>query len=428
MPLAMTMTILRAKAFDVCKLAQLADWLAVGVAVALPWSTTATGILIALWLVAVLPTLSVDLVRRELVTAAGGLPVLLWLLGAAGMLWADIPWSERLAAFGAFHRLLALPLLLAQFRRSGNGARVFDGFLVSTTCLLLASWAFALVPALSHFTKSRGVPVHDYILQSDEFLMCTFALLGATSDLWRAKKSRVALACVLMATFFLANIAFVVTSRTTLLVVPALVLLLGWKQFGWKGLLCAAIVGSVACFVLYAASPNLREKLERSASEFQTYRANDADNSTGEHIDFLLRSLRISATAPLIGHGTGSIAEQFRLTEIERSNVSSGQTASSVRSNNPHNQIFAVAVQLGAIGVALLIAMWAAHFMLFGGGGLNAWIGLIVVAQNVVSSLFNSHLFDFSQGWLYVFGVGVAGGVALREREGAHAARHASAP
>jgi hypothetical protein len=99
-----------------------------------------------------------------------------------------------------------------------------------------------------------------------------------------------------------------------------------------------------------------------------------------------------------------------------------------VRSNNPHNQIFAVAVQLGAIGVALLIAMWAAHFMLFGGGGLNAWIGLIVVAQNVVSSLFNSHLFDFSQGWLYVFGVGVAGGVALREREGAHAARHASAP
>jgi hypothetical protein len=35
--------------------------------------------------------------------------------------------------------------------------------------------------------------------------------------------------------------------------------------------------------------------------------------------------------------------------------------------------------------------------------------------QNVVSSLFNSHLFDFTQGWLYVIGVGIAGGMVLRE-------------
>ena len=40
-----------------------------------------------------------------------------------------------------------------------------------------------------------------------------------------------------------------------------------------------------------------------------------------------------------------------------------------------------------------------------------------MVTQNVVSSLVNSHLFDFTQSWLYVFGVGVAGGMALRERE-----------
>jgi O-antigen ligase len=31
-----------------------------------------------------------------------------------------------------------------------------------------------------------------------------------------------------------------------------------------------------------------------------------------------------------------------------------------------------------------------------------------------VSSTVNSHLFDFSQGWLYVFGVGVAGGTVLK--------------
>ena len=44
-----------------------------------------------------------------------------------------------------------------------------------------------------------------------------------------------------------------------------------------------------------------------------------------------------------------------------------------------------------------------------------------MVLQNLVSSLFNSHLFDFFHGWLYVFGVGAVGGIALRERREADA-------
>jgi hypothetical protein len=36
-----------------------------------------------------------------------------------------------------------------------------------------------------------------------------------------------------------------------------------------------------------------------------------------------------------------------------------------------------------------------------------------VVAQNVIGSLFNNHLFDFTQAWIYMFGVGVAGGLVL---------------
>jgi hypothetical protein len=38
----------------------------------------------------------------------------------------------------------------------------------------------------------------------------------------------------------------------------------------------------------------------------------------------------------------------------------------------------------------------------------------VIVTQNIVGSLFNSHLFDFTQGWLYVIGVGVAAGAVQR--------------
>jgi len=58
--------------------------------------------------------------------------------------------------------------------------------------------------------------------------------------------------------------------------------------------------------------------------------------------------------------------------------------------------------------------MWVAHLLLFCGSGAARWIGLVVLVQNIVPCLFNSHLFDFTQGWTYVFGVGVLGGLVMR--------------
>ena len=83
---------------------------------------------------------------------------------------------------------------------------------------------------------------------------------------------------------------------------------------------------------------------------------------------------------------------------------------------NPHNQTLNVAVQWGIVGVVVLYAMWLVHLLLFRGDGLAAWIGLLVVVQNIFTSLFNSHLFDFHEGWMYVLGVGVAGGMVLQAR------------
>jgi O-antigen ligase len=112
--------------------------------------------------------------------------------------------------------------------------------------------------------------------------------------------------------------------------------------------------------------------------------------------------------APIIGHGTGSIPELFRRSTL-------GQVgAAAVASINPHNQVLAVAIQLGLTGAAMLFAMWSSHYLLFCGANLAAWIGTVVVVENVVSSMSSSHLFDFVHGWIYVFGVGVLGGTQLR--------------
>ncbi len=403
--------------FDMRIFARAADWLAVAVAVSLPWSTSATAILIVLWLFAVAPTLSIATLRRELLSAAGGLPVLLWLLALVGLLWAtNAIWAERWNGLGGFHRLLVVPLLLAHFQRSERGVCVLYGFFLSVLVLLLLSWALIVIPGLSWRGKNPdipGVPVKDYILQSTEFLVCAFALFGYAFDRMQSKARSWAIGCIALATLFLGNIFFVVSGRTTLLIAPVLALLVGWRYFAWKGVIGAALISGIVGVVVWYGSPYLHARLATSVSDLQAYQQGDAPNSTGLHLEFLSKSLSFVATAPVIGHGTGSIPEQFR-------HAAAGQTgAAAVASVNPHNQIFAVAIQLGFAGAALLIAMWIAHAWLFVGNRLMDWLGLVVVIQNVISSLFNSSLFDFSEGWLYVFGVGVIGGVVLHARDAA---------
>jgi O-antigen ligase len=147
--------------------------------------------------------------------------------------------------------------------------------------------------------------------------------------------------------------------------------------------------------------------------QVQTYGASDVNTSVGLRLEYWKKSLALIGEAPAIGHGTGTIPQLFR-------RDTTAETIPSLMTTNPHNQVLAVAIQLGFVGAIVLIAMWVAHLALLRDGiarregTLVAWFGLVVVTYSIVSSFFNSHLFDFGQGWLYVFGVGVSGGMVLR--------------
>jgi O-antigen ligase len=392
------------------RLSRIADGLVVAVAVSLPWSTSATGILIVLWLLAFIPTIDLAALRSEMLTWAGGLPVLLWLLAVVGMLWADASMSERLGGLSSFHRLLVVPMLLAQSRRSEIGKTVLTGFLISSVVLLVASGAHAALFHRVLWMKGpiAGVPVKDYISQSTMFVICAFALFGIAVDAWRARRHRYALALVLLALVFLADIAYIVTGRTALAVIPILALLFGFKQLGWKGLVTAFAATTVLAGALWTSSPYLRDRVQLTFTQIGAYEATNEINSTGLRLEFWKKSIGFVAQAPIIGHGTGAINGLFRQAVVGQN------TASAFSSENPHQQILTVMIQLGLIGAGLLIAMWMAHVALFSGPGIVSWIGLIIVVQNAVSSQFNSHLFDFTEGWLYVFGVGVIGGMVRR--------------
>jgi O-antigen ligase len=145
--------------------------------------------------------------------------------------------------------------------------------------------------------------------------------------------------------------------------------------------------------------------------EVQRYQTQGEGTSAGYRLEFWKKSVEIIRRAPLVGHGTGSIPDQFRQLAVGQTGMAAEVTT------NPHNQTFTIGIQLGALGIAVLYAMWIAHLLVFRGGGTVGWIGIVLVVQNMVSSVFNTHLFDFTEGWIYVFLVGVAGGVARRQTD-----------
>ena len=401
----------RVDVFDRERLARAADGLAVAVAMSLPWSTSATGVLVVIWFIVLLPTLDSAVLRREFMTAAGGSPLVLLALAAVGMSWAGAGWSDRLQGLDGFFKLLFIPFLLAQFHRSTRGWWVMLGFLAASLALLIVSWVLTLNPGLPWHGNMIGVPVKDYISQSSVFALCAFSLLGYATELWRARRVRYALALVAIAAVFVANIAYVETSRTTLVTMIVLVLLFGIRQFGWKGMVTTGVMGCVLAGALWMSSSYLRQRVMHAVEEVQSYRMSHAATSSGLRLEYWKNSINAIAKAPLVGNGTGTIPELLRSAGF------SGTAPGTFGTVNPHNQILVVAIQLGFIGTVALLVMWLAHLALFRRDGTVCWIGSVAVVQNIIGSLFNSHLSDFTHGWIYVFAVGVLGGMALRQSE-----------
>jgi O-antigen ligase len=380
------------------------DLVAVLLAALLPWSTSGVGIGFVLWLAAVAATLELRPFLRSLQRPIGALPIALVALAALGTLWSDAPWETRLHALGPAAKLLALPFLFYHFERSARGMWVFVAFLASCTLMTVASWIVVIDPSLS--MKIPGEPTGHGI-----FVKCTVVLAFPIITLFREGKIRQALLLTAVAANFVVNMVFVVVSRTALVTLPVMLAAFAMAHLKWRTnvmLFAAAIVlGPLA----WTVSPQLQATTNRFVRDYRVYKELNQPTSIGLRLEFWEKSLRFFAEAPVIGHGTGSTRGLFEAAATGPAVLAQGQVI-----GNPHNQTLNVAVQWGTIGVVILYAMWISHFLLFRGEGLAAWIGLMVVLQNVFSSLFNSHLFDFHEGWMYVLGVGIAGGMVLRAR------------
>ena len=385
------------------------DLLTVLIAILLPWSTTGVVIAVVLWIFALIPTLEARPFLRSLKRPICVLPIAFFALALIGTLWSDASWGARLYAVGPTAKLLALPLLLYHYERSPRGPWVFIAFLASCTLLMAVSWAVAFDPhlTLKPEAQGRGIFVKNYIDQSQEFALCAVALAFPILTFLRRRRIPLAALLTAIALGFVVNMSFVVISRTALATMPVLLALFALLHLKCRTVIVSLCVAAVLSAVVWNASPSLRATASKFVSDYRQTRIQNNPSGVGSRLEYWQKSMDFFAEAPVIGHGTGSTRGLFEQAAI-------GETGAQAEIvGNPHNQTLNVAVQWGAIGIVALYAMWLCHLSLFRGEGWVNWVGLLVVVQNVLTSLFNSHLFDFVEGWMYVIGVGVAGGMTL---------------
>lgn len=390
-----------------------ADLLAVFLAMVLPWSTSVFWILVVpLWAI-ICGSVNVRIFWRSVRRPPSLVGIALFVLAAAGVFWSEAGISAGVHALGPLLKFLMLPFFLYYFEVSRRSSWVLGGFLFSCIVLMIYSWIVTFEPTLALKTGrccggDYGVPVRNYIDQSQEFGICLVALLSAAlfcvqRKLWKP--------CVLLGfagMAFAANLIFVNVSRTAIVCIPVMMAVVACRHMKMRGVLAAVGVGLVVLAAAWFASSHFRERVLSLDTQYLEYRDSDVPSSIGKRIEFWRKSLGFVRDAPIFGHGTGSVLQLFQRDAVGQSGVAAEVIA------NPHNQTLNVAIQWGFVGLMLLCFFWFTHLRMFLQDGFIAELGLIVVVQNLIGSLFNSHLFDFTEGWLYVLGVSLAGGILAK--------------
>ena len=240
-----------------------------------------------------------------------------------------------------FASVLAIPKFAARLLRRS--------FVTSASVLLALSWYVYFAPIRVAYQRRRR-PFQGSITQGTVLTLCFFGLLEYAAVPETHGRAPPAEPC--WRRRFL-NIVFAIVSRTALVAVPILLICSGpgicWRQM-------IVFLGALVALgaVLWASSSYLRERITKIPQEIATYDAARHDTSAGARIEFWKDSIEIMREAPFIGHGIGAITDAFARLAGAASNAT-----------NAHNQSLTVGIQLGFLGIAVLIAMWVAHAWLF---------------------------------------------------------------
>ena len=379
--------------------AQAALWIAVAIGLSLPISTALDSLLAA----ALLLAWAASGRWRDKWAAVGrnafvAFPLALFLLQVAGALYSIGDRREVVDAVAKAATLLLIPLLVSLQPGELWRRRALMAFAVAMLVTLALSfpvwWGF--IPQGDVF---KGLPVDAVVFKKKITHSVFMAYAAFVFALWareaQDRRRRWLFAALALVASF--NILFMVQSRTGQVVLVALLYYFLYSTLRWRGILVgggAAIAIAVAG-LLVPSSPVYMRALT-TIQEVENWEAGKPADVSNLRLEAWSNSLKIWRRHPVAGVGTGGYPAAY-----------SAQIQGSGRpvSTNPENQYLLTGVELGAVGVAALLTLFAAQWRLSARLATRTDTDLArgLVILMALGCLFNSFLHDHAESLFYVW-------------------------
>lgn len=321
----------------------------------------------------------------------------LLLVYITGVFYSSASLEESLKSLLKYQKLILIPLIISTLTEEKFQKYALNGFLISTVIVLSISY-LKWVGVYPHMDTGQGFSVFkgriagSIIMSFGMYLMMYQAshTSGMKKYFWMILSSLAAI-----------NISLLVNGRTGQLLMLSLIIWFTIETWGWKTIKYWIGIFTLG-FILYQSSISLPEsRLTNIKQEIETHNETQ-QTSAGLRIEFYKNTITLIRNHPLFGGGTGSFTHEYPI-------LAEQQNLTSINVGNPHNQFLLTTQELGFVGLIFLISFWLVHWKISYHLALPyhqyALRGLVLTI--VIGSLFNSLLFDASEGKFYCILAGV---------------------
>ncbi len=191
------------------------------------------------------------------------------------------------------------------------------------------------------------------------------------------------------------DILFLVSGRTGQ-IVYILMLLLILIQWNWRlGLPIGGLIAIAVFSILLNSSTNMSQGLNKAEADIKSYSSGNSNTSIGLRLEWQKNSIKLIKENLFFGHGTGSFKKKYA--EI----LKPGDEL--LASQNPHNDYLWIGVELGLIGIFLLVSLLISAA--WQGRNLEApwrWVLYAMLIGMGTSTLANSFFTDNITGLSFV--------------------------
>jgi O-antigen ligase len=371
-------------------------WPVYGLCAFLPLSIAGIGVFKLLTLLTALGVLLIALLKgRQFIELRTGPTVLaLCMLGALAisLTYTSVSITDALSVLTKYGKLLLIPAIVLLIRSRAQAVTALQFYFVTQSFVLLTSWllfAGLNLPWVSAGRNSTAVVYSSYLDQA--ILTAGFAALA-----WHLRASfptrRGSTLAIAMASLAVLNLLFALPGRSGQVCLIAAIAVTFWWAMPRKFRPLAVLIPFVAFSLAMMLSTAFNQRYMAVFSEVKAYQTETnghQNNSSGERLNFWNKSLQAMAEKPLLGFGVGTWQQQYWRLEAN------APPKNTVRVRNPHQEYLFWGVQLGVVGVLLLVT-WLGSFWWtsrkFPASEMRATVSFLVIF--IVACALNSALYD----------------------------------